>query len=275
MLRIVAALHCNYGYCGNDTSVVFCVDFSPVIVELRTKVASKYWQVILKRLIYRSAEIVAHKRGARAIVTGESIGQVSSQTLANLAAIEPAVSMPVLRPLLGHNKDQIIAWAHKIKTYDLCAHVREYCHLTADKPVTNMNRVRATMEEQKLRLDLVATQTRQAKKIPLTKIPTLDLVADYLHTKTIPPGAVIIDCRPREEYDEWHHPEATHYDFHHLLANCHRLPADPTYVLHCAAGVQSTVIAERMQSMGYEAYSLSTQHRIPSMEQTNHPMPKT
>ena len=257
VLRIIAALHRNYGYSGNDTSVAFCIDFSPVIKDLKTKVAGKYWQVILKRLLYRSAEIIARKRGAKAIVTGESIGQVSSQTLANLAAIEPAISLLVLRPLLGHNKDQIIAWAHKIKTYDLCAHIREYCQLTEDKPVTNMNRARAAKEEHKLELHLLAAQTQQARKIPLTKISTLDLVTDYLYTKTIPSGAVVIDCRPQAEYDKWHHPEAIHRDFHELLANCHCLPEDPTYVLHCAAGVQSTLIAERMQKLGYEAYSLS------------------
>ena len=77
------------------------VDFGAPLDELRSKARESYWQVVLKRLMYRAANLVARERKAEAIITGEAVGQVSSQTLTNLRAIEPASDLPVFRPLLG------------------------------------------------------------------------------------------------------------------------------------------------------------------------------
>ena len=87
------------------------IDFGPVLDELRTHSQPKYWQLVLKRLMYRAAEAVAREVRSAAIVTGEALGQVSSQTLANLAAIDPATGLVVFRPLLGFDKSEIIAIA--------------------------------------------------------------------------------------------------------------------------------------------------------------------
>src|SRR3989441_11931394 len=77
--------------------------------------------------MYRGAEAVARELRATAIVTGESVGQVSSQTLDNLRAIGEATTLPVLRPLIGFDKIEIIARARTIGTAAVSAHVREYC----------------------------------------------------------------------------------------------------------------------------------------------------
>ena len=65
--------------------------------------------------------------GAKALVTGESLGQVASQTLDNIAAVNEVVSMPVLRPLIGSDKQEIIARAHEIGTFDICCESAEDC----------------------------------------------------------------------------------------------------------------------------------------------------
>ena len=84
----------------------------PVSREIQAKITTRYWQIILKRID------VARRRGRRgplgsrcAIVTGEAIGQVSSQTLQNLSVIEAGARYPILRPLVGNNKEEIIAEA--------------------------------------------------------------------------------------------------------------------------------------------------------------------
>ena len=92
---------------------------------------------MLKRLILRAGGAVAHRGGRLALITGDAIGQVSSQTLQNLAVISQASpSMPVLRPLLGFNKEEILALARRIGIYELAAAVAEYCDLTPPKPNT-------------------------------------------------------------------------------------------------------------------------------------------
>src|SRR5512141_805391 len=105
--------------------------------------------------MYRAAsQIGAHTRPA-AIITGEAVGQVSSQTLPNLRAIEPASELPVFRPLLGFDKEEIIARARMIGTAALSEQVKEYCAIAPGKPVTATSERRVAVEEAKMDLSIV------------------------------------------------------------------------------------------------------------------------
>jgi thiamine biosynthesis protein ThiI len=75
--------------------------------------------VIYRRLMMRIAETIARQHGAQALVTGEVVGQVASQTLENLASINDVVTMPVLRPLVGLDKDEIMLEAQRLGTYSI------------------------------------------------------------------------------------------------------------------------------------------------------------
>ena len=83
--------------------------------------------IMYRRVMLQVAERIARLEGAKALVTGESLGQVASQTLENIAAVNEAVTMPVLRPLIGSDKQEIIARAHEIGTYDLCCQTAPDC----------------------------------------------------------------------------------------------------------------------------------------------------
>jgi thiamine biosynthesis protein ThiI len=74
--------------------------------------------VLYRRFMLRIAEAIAQREHAEALVTGESLGQVSSQTLSNMATIDAAVSMPVLRPLVGSDKHEIIREAEALGTFE-------------------------------------------------------------------------------------------------------------------------------------------------------------
>jgi thiamine biosynthesis protein ThiI len=87
----------SYGYRPR----LFEVDFAPVVRELQAKIQPRYWQVVLKRLMFRAGEHLARYLRAPGIVTGEAVGQVSSQTLQNLAVIACDTHLAALRPLLG------------------------------------------------------------------------------------------------------------------------------------------------------------------------------
>ena len=107
----------------------------------------RYYFVLSKRLMFRVGENLARTRGLTALVTGESLGQVSSQTLQNLAAIDSAATLPVIRPLIGFDKQEIIDRARVIGTYEVSTGP-EVCDLFGPKyPATRATVERADDEE--------------------------------------------------------------------------------------------------------------------------------
>jgi thiamine biosynthesis protein ThiI len=108
---------------------VWIVEFREVKQALLDHVVSAQRQVVLKQLMFRVADALARREQLPALVTGESVGQVSTQTIANLAEIDRVHSSTVLRPLAGFSKDEIVDWARRIGTHDLSARAKEVCDL--------------------------------------------------------------------------------------------------------------------------------------------------
>ena len=231
------------------------IPFGAVVDEMRAKSKASYWQVVLKRLMYRAATRVGMELDAQAIVTGEAVGQVSSQTLVNLRAIEPAADLPVFRPLLGFDKEEIIARAKEIGTAALSEQVKEYCAIAPGHPVTAARVEAVAAEEAKLDLSVLDRAIAERKVLDLRSLRPTDLVAPYLFTTDIPAGARVFDCRTESQYRAWHLPGAEHRDEYDLLQRFNELDRDQTYVLYCQHGIQTAYIAEKMQRAGYEAYS--------------------
>ena len=100
-------------------SRLFVVAFGKTQQKLATSGASRLQIVAQRRLMLKTGEALARRLGASALVTGDSLGQVSSQTLANLTALDDAVSLPILRPLIGLDKLEIMAEARRIRTLAL------------------------------------------------------------------------------------------------------------------------------------------------------------
>jgi thiamine biosynthesis protein ThiI len=100
-------------------SRLFLVPFGEIQQQVVLSVAPPMRVVIYRRLMMRIAEALARRNRAQALVTGEVVGQVASQTLENLSAIDTVVRMPVLRPLIGTDKDEITAEAERLGTYPI------------------------------------------------------------------------------------------------------------------------------------------------------------
>lgn len=113
--RELAKLLATYQY----HSRLFLVPFGEVQQQVVLAVAPPLRVVIYRRLMMRIAEAIARRAKAQALVTGEVVGQVASQTLENLASINSVVSMPVLRPLVAMDKDEITAEAQRLGTYPI------------------------------------------------------------------------------------------------------------------------------------------------------------
>lgn len=106
---------------------LYCIPFLEIQQAIMLAAKPEYRVVLYRRAMLRIAEKIARKEHAHALVTGESIGQVASQTLANMNVINAAVSLPVLRPLSGDEKDTIVKLARQIGTFDISTEPYEDC----------------------------------------------------------------------------------------------------------------------------------------------------
>ena len=104
------------GFCGGIR--VYVVPFTEIQMAIHEKCPADYTTLIMRRYMMRLAEKCAQKEGAKALITGESIGQVASQTMEALGATNSVVSMPVFRPVIGFDKSDITDIAVKIGTYE-------------------------------------------------------------------------------------------------------------------------------------------------------------
>ncbi|MBR5093876.1 MAG: tRNA 4-thiouridine(8) synthase ThiI [Oscillospiraceae bacterium] len=103
-------------WCGKMALEV--VPFTHIQEEIRDKCPEEYFTLIMRRFMMRIAERIALSNGARAIVTGENLGQVASQTMEAMASTQAVLSLPVLQPLIGMDKEEIVQMSRKIGTFD-------------------------------------------------------------------------------------------------------------------------------------------------------------
>ena len=106
---------------------LFLVPFLDVQKKIMNKAPNKYWVILFRRAMVRLSCIIAKKINAKALVTGENVGQVASQTLSNINVVSEPAEIPILRPLIGYNKKEIINLATKIKTYEISILPYEDC----------------------------------------------------------------------------------------------------------------------------------------------------
>jgi len=241
----------SYGY----TPRLHEVDLAPMVVDVREKVKPANWQIVLKRLILQAGGAVAHRGGRLALITGDAIGQVSSQTLQNLAVISQAsTAMPVLRPLLGFNKEEILELARRIGIYELSAAVPEYCDLMPPKPNTRAALRDVLRDEARLDPDLLNKLVDDRRIHDLRQVDPEALDTSVPEIDRIPDGATVIDLRSAPAYRGWHHPQALHLDLSHALAAYLSFSRDRPYVLVCEVGLKSAHLAEKMREAGFDAF---------------------
>ncbi|MGC9348205.1 MAG: tRNA uracil 4-sulfurtransferase ThiI [Anaerolineae bacterium] len=130
--------------------------FEAAMAPLDARVAT----VVFRRFIVRAAERVARYRRAPALVTGESVGQVASQTLQNISLIARATDLPILRPLVGMDKEEIVELAKEIETFELSIQpYRDPCSLHAQNPAT-WPRLKEVLDVEKaIQVDSVLEET--------------------------------------------------------------------------------------------------------------------
>ena len=241
----------SYGY----SPKLYVVDFRELVRDIREKCNLPLFNVILKRFMYRAADLVARELRAEAIVTGESLGQAASQTLRNLYVSSMAVRTQILRPLIGFDKDDIIAMAREIGTYEASARVKEYCGAFAEHPRTHASLEEVEAEEEKVEASLLEKAVREAKVYDLKSV-SIEERSEDLELSWIPENAVIVDLRSGDKFGKWHIPGSLNLSFDRLVDEIGKLDPSTTYVLVCDEGALSLEAAYMLRKMGFKAFSL-------------------
>jgi thiamine biosynthesis protein ThiI len=135
-----------------------------ILEEIRA--SGKLTCVLCKRVMLKAAEIIAKREGAKAIITGDNLGQVASQTLDNLTVIDRAVEMPVLRPLVGMDKMDIVRLAQKIGTYEISIQFAPCCWGPPKYPATKSTMKIVKMAENGIDIEgLVKNAVKEAEVV--------------------------------------------------------------------------------------------------------------
>lgn len=232
------------------------VPFERVVSEIAEKVPPSYATVVLKRCMMLCASEIADKYGIDAISTGESVGQVSSQTLANLSVIDQAASCLVMRPLINMDKGDIIDISRRIGTAKMAEGSPEYCGINSVRPTTGANREKLAEIEARLDPDLIGQVTARAKQTPVFRLiaDIGTLPVDIFPTPT--PGSVIVDVRhPDERLDNeltFKANEVIAIPFFEIQKVFAEQSQAENYLLYCERGIMSRLHAELLLEAGYE-----------------------
>jgi thiamine biosynthesis protein ThiI len=232
------------------------VPFEAVVKEILEKVDNSYMGVVLKRMMLRAAEQVAESLEIPALVTGESVAQVSSQTLINLGAIDRVTDMLVLRPLATMDKGDIIDISRKIGTESFAASMPEYCGVISVNPTTKARMHKVEREENNFDFAVLdrAIAERRAQNID-ELVNELDADLSVPVVSNINPGQIVIDIRHPDEQE--HNPlrldgiEIKTIPFYSLNNHFTNLDMSKHYYLYCQKGVMSQLHAANLKDAGH------------------------
>lgn len=235
----------------------YAVDFGPVVEEILEKVENGQMGVVLKRMMMRAAAQIAEKAGIQSLVTGESLGQVSSQTLTNLNVIDRVTETLIMRPLVAYDKQDIIDIARKIGTEDFAKTIPEYCGVISKRPTVKAVLSKVEAEEANFDSAILAKVVAETRIYDIRDIGSES--EEEIHAvetlEEIPSDAIIIDIRSPEEEDEnpleIDNVEIKHLPFYKLATQFGDLDQSKNYLLYCDQGVMSKLQALYLHNAGF------------------------
>ncbi|GJM13301.1 MAG: tRNA sulfurtransferase [Pseudohongiella sp.] len=237
------------------------VPFEGVVEEILTKVDNSQMGVILKRMMLRAAEQVAASLHIEALVTGESVAQVSSQTLPNLAVIDSVTESLVLRPLATTDKQEIIDIAREIGTEEFSKDIPEYCAVISNKPTTRAKLHRIEREESHFDF-AVLDEALAAARHQLINDLVADLdggTAEVNIVTSLAGDSTVIDIRHPDEVDikplvfagQDEPGELLNIPFYQLRSGFDELDRSKNYLLYCGKGMMSRLHAANLIDEGF------------------------
>ncbi|MCD5382515.1 tRNA 4-thiouridine(8) synthase ThiI [Candidatus Gracilibacteria bacterium] len=246
----------NFGM-GYDSRFI-TIPFENVIKELLEKVDSRFRGILLKRYFLKIADKLAKKHGYLAIVKGDSLGQVSSQTLKNMNVIDKASDTLVLRPLIGDDKQEIISITKKIGTHDFACNMPEYCGVISDKPATGASLEQILEQEEKIDEKILDEAIENGKIEFLKKIFAENLEGKQeIEISYLPAGnEVVIDIRDEEKIKKnpihLENTEILQIPFFNINNEFGKLDQSKTYLFYCDEGILSKLHGLYLKEKGFK-----------------------
>ena len=233
------------------------IPFEPIVGQILERTHHGVRGVILKRMMMRVGSLVAKKFDAEALVTGESLGQVSSQTLRNLTHIDNVCDVLLLRPLVTADKQDIIDKSREIGTIGFAESMPEYCGVISDHPNVCPSASFVEEEEAKMDSDLVQKAFESMKVVDINDIPkdTTKLKTEVETVSELLSNDVVLDVRAPDDVEkapltvEGH--EVITMPFYKTASDFHTLDQIKTYALYCDQGVMSLMQAKQLKEKGY------------------------
>jgi thiamine biosynthesis protein ThiI len=249
------ALYLWQKYGSNKRVLFISVPFDEVVAELLTNIKDSQMGVILKRMMLRVGDRIAEELEIEALVTGECVAQVSSQTLRNLSVIDQVTQRLVLRPLIASNKEDIVRMAGEIGTQEFAANMPEYCGVISVKPTTRARLERIEADEKNFDMAILDRAIANATQTCIDELAgSGELDRSEVEVLAIPlAGSTIIDIRhPDEEHVAPLKVQAPvlKIPFYELHTRFAELPTDTAYMLYCGKGVMSRLHASHLHDSG-------------------------
>lgn len=233
------------------------IPFEPIVGQILERTHHGVRGVILKRMMMRVGSLVAKHFDAEALVTGESLGQVSSQTLRNLTHIDNVCDVLLLRPLVTADKQDIIDMSRKIGTIGFAESMPEYCGVISDHPNVCPSASFVEEEEAKMDPDLVQKAFESMKVVDIADIPTdtTKLKTEIEVVSELAKSDVILDVRAPDDVEKkpltGFENEVILMPFYKTASDFNKLDQLKTYALYCDQGVMSTMQAKQLKEKGY------------------------
>ncbi|MDM7323085.1 MAG: tRNA uracil 4-sulfurtransferase ThiI [Gammaproteobacteria bacterium] len=229
------------------------VPFEGVVEALKAHTDPGLLGVLLKRMMFKAAERVAHKARAGALITGESLAQVASQTLTNLNRIDSAIDMMVIRPLITMHKQEIIAQAERIGLAHHAACTPEYCGALIERPHASASAGAIDKAEAAFPWEVLDQALEAAEVLLVRNIPERATRSTSLPIAHDPGDGLVVDLRDAAEAADHPCPEtALALPYTQLDERLHELPKDRRLMLYCTRGLLSAVAGERLREMGFD-----------------------
>ena len=144
---------------------LYLVPHGEMLEEISRSSPQRYTCVLCKRMMLRYADMICEQESADAMIMGDSLGQVASQTLQNIRVVDQVTRVPVLRPLIGWDKEEIINLAKKIGTFDLSISPSEACKAVPNKPATRAKREKIEEIEHDLSFEFIVKKLVSGARI--------------------------------------------------------------------------------------------------------------
>lgn len=225
------------------------IPFEDVLGEIFRSTSESYMGVTLKRLMLLASEKIANEMEIDALVTGESVAQVSSQTLRNLALIDQVTNKLILRPLATMNKPDIMNIANDIGTRRFAENMPEYCGVISKNPIIHGSYKRMEEVSKKFNYEVLDQAVENATRVFVDEIAddVNNSVGQIESVSDISSGEyVVIDIRQEEDTIETSC-ETLKIPFYKLKNEFKKLPQDKEYLFYCDKGIMSQLHAQYLR----------------------------